>query len=119
MSKGGPYFSKKDNFTESNFMEEYLKLNAYEIETLAHQPEDMIRGCQIRGHIGPKKCGELQSGKNKIFSPQTGVCYAFNMIHQDMLNKSFQIDNFGPNNGLKLKIDIEGLKFNYINHVNN
>ena len=100
-------------------MEEYLKLNADEIETLAHQPEDMIRSCQIRGDLGKKKCGELKSGANKIFSPQTGVCYAFNMIHKDKLNTSFQIDNFGPNNGLKLEIDTEGLKFNYINHINN
>ena len=100
-------------------MEEYLKLNAQEIATLAHQPRDMIRYCKIRGAVGDKKCHGLQSGYHKVFSPQTGVCYAFNMVHKDLLNTSFQIDNSGPNNGLKLMIDIESLNIYHIIQINN
>ena len=120
MSKGGPYYSNKEIVTtEDNFIQEYLKLDSDEIATLAHQPKDMLRYCQIRGQGGNNKCSELQSGHNKVFSLGTGVCYAFNMIHQNLLNTSFQIDNIGPNNGLILIIDIEGLKCYHIIKSNN
>ena len=110
LSNGGPYFFNKENVSEDSFMQEYLKLDAYEIAALAHQPEDMFKHCSIRGNDSSEKCKELQIGHNKIFSPHQGVCYAFNMVAKDNLNQSFQIDNLGPPNGLALIIDVEGLE---------
>ena len=109
MSKGGPYFTNSGNITEDTFLEEYLKLDAHEIATLAHRANDMIRHCSIRGVDWEKKCDKLRLGYNKIFAPHHGVCYAFNMVAYNRLNSSFQIDNLGPNNGLVLKIDVEGI----------
>jgi hypothetical protein len=108
-----------EHVTEGNFLEEYLELDSNEIATLAHQPKHMLRHCRIRGDGGEKKCNELRVGLKKVFTPHTGVCYAFNMVHQNLLNTSFQIDNFGPNNGLTLIIDIEGLKCYHIILINN
>ena len=105
MSLDGPYYSGE--VTESQFVNQYLNLNASEISSLAHQPQDFIRKCSIRGNAGDKKCAELINGSKRIFSPDRGVCYMFNNVHQNYTNTSFQIDNAGPKNGLALKICAE------------
>ena len=109
ISKGEPYFTNSDNITEDRFLEEYLKLDAHEIATLSHRANHMIKYCSIRGPGYKRKCDELKQGHNKLFTPHQGVCYAFNMVAYNLLNSSFQIDNLGPNNGLMLKMDVEGM----------
>ena len=93
-------------------MDLYLELDANEIATIAHQSKDMIRKCNIRVASSVRKCNELIDGKRRVFTPSYGVCYIFNMVKMDETNNALLIDNAGPNNGLMLEIDVEGIKRN-------
>ena len=96
--------------TETAFFNAYLNLTAAQLISLAHQPRSMIRGCHIHGENAKAKCNQLMDGAIKIFTPKHGICYKFNSVHQDRLNESLTVDNTGPDNGLHLQIDVQGLK---------
>ena len=49
-------------------------------------------------------------GATKIFAPKHGICYKFNSVHKNEMNKSLAIDNTGQAYGLHLDIDIEGMQ---------
>ena len=103
-----------DNITDDVFLDLYLKLDANEIANIAHQSKDMIRKCSIRGQLAQKKCKELIDGTQRVHTPTYGVCYIFNMVQMDAINNALISDNAGPNNGLMLEIDVEGIKRNTI-----
>ena len=109
ISPEGPYYSNPDHDNEEAFINEYLNLTASQLVHLAHQPQDMIRKCKMRGDKGGEKCQQLIKGATKIFTPTNGVCYKFNSVHKDTLNESLVVSNTGPDNGLILEIDVEGL----------
>ena len=96
--------------TETVFFNAYLNLTAAQLISLAHQPRSMIRRCHIHGENAAAKCNQLMDGAIKIFTPKHGVCYKFNSVHKDRLNESLTVDNTGPDNGLHLQIDVQGLK---------
>ena len=96
--------------TETAFFNAYLNLTAAQLISLAHQPRSMIRRCHIHGESAAAKCNQLMDGAIKIFTPKHGVCYKFNSVHKDRLNESLTVDNTGPDNGLHLQIDVQGLK---------
>ena len=85
-------------------------MSASQIIALAHQPNAMIHRCEIRGQNGVEKCNELMRGATKIFTPKHGLCYTFNSVHRNEMNKSMSLDNTGQDNGLHLDINIEGVK---------
>ena len=109
ISSDGPYFSESD-VTETAFFNAYLNLTAAQLINIAHQPKSMIRHCHILGENANTKCNQLMEGAIKIFTPKYGVCYKFNSVHKDRLNESLTVDNTGPDNGLHLQIDVQGLK---------
>ena len=85
-------------------------MSGSQIINLAHQPSAMIHHCEMRGEGGVEKCAELMQGATKIFSPKHGICYTFNSVHRNEMNKSMNLDNTGQDNGLHLDIDIEGVR---------
>ena len=109
ISENGPYYSNPDEITEAKFINAYLNLSASQIIDLAHQPNLMIRKCNMRGQGADKKCSELMRGMTKIFAPKHGICYKFNSVHKNEMDKSLRVDNTGQDNGLHLDIDIEGV----------
>ena len=109
ISPDGPYFSNPDKVLEEQFINTYLKLSGSQIIDLAHQPNAMIHHCEMRGQGGVQKCEELMQGTTKIFTPKHGICYTFNSVHRNEMNKSMSVDNAGQDNGLHLDIDIEGV----------
>ena len=109
ISENGPYYSNPDEITEAKFINAYLNLSASQIIDLAHQPNPMIRKCNMRGQGVDEKCSELMRGMTKIFAPKHGICYKFNSVHKNEMDKSLRVDNTGQDNGLHLDIDIEGV----------
>ena len=109
ISYNGPYFSDPDEISEAKFINAYLNLSASQIIDLAHQPNSMIRQCNMRGQGADKKCLELMQGATKIFAPKHGICYKFNSVHKNQMDNSLRVDNTGQDNGLHLDIDIEGV----------
>ena len=106
ISPGGPYYSKKT--TPNDFYEVYLKLTMDEVIAIAHQPRDMIKSCKFEDMPDFKYCRELIDGSVKIFSPQYGVCYGFNILGRNT-NKTSAYSNYGgPKFGLQLVLSIEG-----------
>ena len=106
----GPYHSDPDEITEAKFINHYLNLSASQILDLAHQPNAMFRKCEMNVAGGSKKCYDLMEGATKIFAPKHGICYKFNSVLKNQMNKSLAIENTGQANGLHLDIDIDGIK---------
>ena len=109
ISENGTYYSNPDEISEAKFINAYLNLSASQIIDLAHQPNSMIRRCNMRGQGADEKCSELMRGMTKIFAPKHGICYKFNGAHKNEMDKSLRVDNTGQDNGLHLDIDIEGV----------
>ena len=110
ISPNGAYYSDPDFVNEEVFLKAYLNLTASQLTHVAHQPNAMIRKCEMRGIDANKKCQQLIKGAIKIFAPKHGVCYKFNGVHKDIISELLTVDNTGPDNGLILDMDVEGLK---------
>ena len=85
-----------------------MKLNADEMEELAHQPKDMIKECIWDGESSEMCKAFIANGGTKIFVPKFGVCYALNFhgINESM-SSSLKADHAGPAHGLKLIFNIQ------------
>ena len=122
ISPDGAYYSDPDFVNEEVFLKAYLNLTASQLIHLAHQPNAMIRKCEMRGIDANTKCQQLIKGAIKMFTPKHGVCYQLNGVHRDIINESLTVDNTGPDNGLILEMDVEGLKvyfpkyYRYLTH---
>ena len=106
ISPGGPYYSKR--ITPNGFYDSYLKLTMDEVIAIAHQPRDMIKSCNFDDMPGSENCKELIDGSVKIFSPQYGVCYGFNILGRNTNRTSAYSNYGGPKFGLQLVLNIEG-----------
>ena len=104
MKPGGAYHTPR--IGHDTFYNYYLKLNQVELETIAHQPQDMIKDCKYgSGVVGG--CMELVNGTTKMFSPLFGVCYMFNFKGASTDHKSITSIYGGAEWGLKLILDTE------------
>ena len=106
ISKGGPYYSKRIN--PNDFYEAYLQLTMNETIAIAHRPQDMIKGCIFGEYPSLQNCTELTRGTVKIFSPDYGVCYGFNVLDRYTDKDSVYSVYGGPKFGLQLILNIEG-----------
>ena len=79
-----------------------------EVIALAHQPRDMIKTCKFEETPGLSNCTELMDGLEKIFSPQYGVCYGFNILRRNNNKISIHSSYGGPKFGLQLVLNVEG-----------
>ena len=87
------------------FLQKYFQLDADAINQVAHQAQDMVISCKMRGRDGDKKCEELMKGHGAVFTTRYGVCYMFNAAAK---NGGAIVSNYGgPNFGLELLIDME------------
>ena len=96
----------EDTETKSDwFLRKYFQLDAGAINHVAHQAQDMVISCKMRGRDGDKKCEELMKGHGAVFTTRYGVCYMFNAAAK---NGGSIVSNYGgPNFGLELLIDME------------
>ena len=96
----------EDTETKSDwFLQKYFRLDADAIYHVAHQAQDMVISCKMRGRDGDKKCEELKKGHGAVFTTRYGVCYMFNAAAK---NGGTIVSNYGgPNFGLELLIDME------------
>ena len=114
LKENGAYFFQDDFIDQDGFFDLYLELTAKEIETIAHQSKEMIKICTINDKAHPY-CMKLINGSRAIFSPRHGVCYMFNLVHQNQTNLSLTSDWPGPSTGLQIIIDVEGRQvYDYI-----
>ena len=79
-----------------------------DVIAIAHQPRDMIKSCIFEEIPRMDSCSELIDGMVKIFSPQYGVCYGFNIMGNNADKDSVYSNYGGPKFGLQLILDIEG-----------
>ena len=79
-----------------------------DVIAIAHQPRDMIKSCIFEEIPHMDNCSELINGAMKIFSPQYGVCYGFNILGNNVDKDSAYSSYGGPKFGLQLVLDIEG-----------
>ena len=99
-------YMMEDTETKSDwFLQKYFQLDAGAINHVAHQAQDMVISCKMRGRDGDKKCEELMKGHGAVFTTRYGVCYMFNAAAK---NGGAIVSNYGgPNFGLELLIDME------------
>ena len=79
-----------------------------DVIAIAHQPQNMIKSCIFNEIPRLDNCSELMNGVVKIFSPQYGVCYGFNVLGNNADKDSIYSNYGGPKFGLQLVLDIEG-----------
>lgn len=108
-------FSEKEwyhssNAIKSDFYGEYLNLTKDDMIKIAHQPKDMIKSCMYGGYEGSLSCNDLINGSVKMISPVTGICYSFNYLGLEPDRQSEPAIYGGPEFGLQIIIDIEGIK---------
>ena len=89
------------------FVQKYIKLDEGAIYGIAHQPQDMIKSCKMRGRNGDEKCDELTKGGARVFTTRFGICYMFNPVAAKSTKRALVSNYGGPNFGLELIIDIE------------
>ena len=111
ISSKGPYYTKR--ITQNDFYQVYLKLTMEDVTAIAHQPRDLIKSCIFEEIPMMDNCSELINGVVKIFSPEYGVCYGFNILGNNTDKDSVYSNYGGPKFGLQLVLDIEGIHHSY------
>ena len=89
------------------FLQDYFKLDARAIYLIAHQPQDMVKSCKMRGHNGDRKCDDLKKGYDSVFTTRYGICYMFNARKPNTSENDLVSNYGGPSFGLELLIDME------------
>ena len=93
------------------FVRTYLKLKLLEVIAIAHKPETMIKKCTFLGNDQHPACNLFKDIGVRFLTSDFGVCYTFNFgPYLSSLGLNFDMIVANLLYGLRLEIDIEGMK---------